>query len=375
MHERLCILTSVHSAFDARIFHKQAKSLARVGYEVTLIAQHRGDEEVDGVKILALPKSRNRFFRMIGVHRIFRIAYSQKADIYHFHDPELLPVGLLLKLLTKAKLIYDVHEDYPASILHKRWVPFLLRRPLSWAFDMIEKFIASRLDCVITVVDDLSRQFRCKRVVTIWNYPILQKDHPPSDRYPDRPRLVYLGGLTQKRGITEIVRAMEYLGSKKNVKLTLCGKFDPPEYEEQIRGMKGFERVECLGWVEPEEVPSILGSATIGMACLHPSPNYTYMPTTKVFEYMAAALPVVASNAPKWRDFIEATNSGLTVNPLDAGEIAKAVDYLVEHPTEAKVMGENGRTAVMQKYNWNNESQKLLALYEELLREMRRRIE
>jgi len=168
---------------------------------------------------------------------------------------------------------------------------------------------------------------------------------------------------------------MEYLVSRKDVKLTLCGKFDPPGYEEQIRGMKGFERVEYLGWVNPEEIPSILARATIGMACLHPSPNYVYMPTTKVFEYMAAALPVVASNAPKWKEFIEATNSGLTVDPLDAREIAKAVDYLLEHPAEAKIMGENGQKAVMQKYNWDNESKKLLALYRGLLPELRRPIE
>jgi len=369
MPGRVCIMTSVHPAFDPRIFHKQARSLADAGYDVTLVAQHSRDEVVQGVRILALPRPRNRLWRMLGTCRVLRLAYKQHADIYHFHDPELLPVGLLLKLLTKAKVIYDVHEDYPASILYKHWVPSILRKPLSRIFNLVEKRLASRLDCVIAVVDDLSRQFRGKRVVTIWNYPIVQAMRPKADYPFEKPRLIYVGGLTRERGISEVVQAMHYVNSRMDIKLMLCGKFDLPAYEEKVRKLRGFEKVEYHGWVRPEEVPSKLAQATIGMACLHPAPNYVYMPTTKVFEYMAAGLPVVASNFPSWKEFMEATNSGLTVDPLNPREIAKAVEYLVEHPDEARMMGENGRRAVLEKYSWQTESKKLLALYEDLLKQ------
>ncbi len=104
--EKVCILTSVHSLFDIRIFHKQAKTLAKAGYDVTLIVQHTRDEVIEGIKVIALPKPKNRFHRMIGlVFRVFRLALTQKADVYHFHDPELLPVGVLLRLFVMSMRI------------------------------------------------------------------------------------------------------------------------------------------------------------------------------------------------------------------------------------------------------------------------------
>ena len=96
MNKKVCILTSVHTPFDTRIFHKQAKSLLKAGYDVTLIAQHDKDELVGGIRMVALPKPKNRLWRMLGTWRVFKLALKQKAEIYHFHDPELLPWGWLL---------------------------------------------------------------------------------------------------------------------------------------------------------------------------------------------------------------------------------------------------------------------------------------
>ena len=148
MNNKVCILTSVHTPFDTRIFHKQAKSLLKAGYDVTLIAQHDKDEVVDEVKILALSKPRNRLWRMLGTWRIFKLAYRQKADVYHFHDPELLPMGLFLKLLKKGKVIYDVHEDYPKAILTKSWLPSMVRRPVSSVFTFLEKSVQAGYSCL-----------------------------------------------------------------------------------------------------------------------------------------------------------------------------------------------------------------------------------
>ena len=110
---RLCILTSAHLAFDIRIFHKEAKTVACSGYEVTLIAQHEQGKKVDGVKIIGLAKARNRFHRIFGLTwRAFHLALKQKAAIYHFHDPELLPWGRLLQKIARKPVIYDIHEYY-----------------------------------------------------------------------------------------------------------------------------------------------------------------------------------------------------------------------------------------------------------------------
>ncbi len=120
MKNKVCILTSVHPPFDVRIFHKEAKSLVKAGYDVTLIAQHDKEEIVDGVKIINLQKPRNRIERMTKtVSELYQKALRVDADIYHFHDPELIPVGKALKKRGKA-IIYDVHEDYYESIKLKK---------------------------------------------------------------------------------------------------------------------------------------------------------------------------------------------------------------------------------------------------------------
>lgn len=366
---KVCILTTVHPAFDTRIFHKQAKSLVGAGYDVTLIAQHDKDEVVDGIKILALPKPRNRFLRMMGMWRVFKLAYAKNADAYHFHDPELLPIGLLLKFFTKGKVIYDVHEDYPNSILYKYWIPFHLRKAVSYIFNIIEKAIAYSLDLIIVVNNDMADKFRKGACITIWNYSILEIAESECEYNSCSPTLIYVGGLSEERGISEIVQAMDFLDTSRSVKLILCGEFGTQSYRRKVTGLWGYKKVEYLGYVEPENVPLQMARATIGIACLHPVRNYMYMPTTKVFQYVAAGLPVVVSNFPKWKEFIEGINCGIVVNPLDPQEIARAVGYLIEHPDEARRMGENGRKAVLEKYNWENESKNLLAIYEDLLRE------
>jgi len=117
IRRNICILTAVHPVWDSRIFHREAKTLVRAGYEVSFIVPHDKEEIIEGVRIIPLPKPNNRFSRMTrGAWRLFRLALKEKSDIYHFHDPEIIPVGILLKLLTRSQVIYDVHENIPAQI-------------------------------------------------------------------------------------------------------------------------------------------------------------------------------------------------------------------------------------------------------------------
>jgi len=362
---RICILTSVHTAFDPRIFHKQAKTLAKAGYHVTLIAQHDKDEVVEGINIIAMPIPRNRSWRMLSTWRMFGLAHQQKADVYHFHDPELLPAGLLLKLLTKKPVIYDVHEDYPGAILTKQWLPPPVRKPLSRLFNLLGQSAASQLDYIVVATDHIATKFKSTdKVATIKNYPILEKNAPGTRGEPGRPTLIYIGVLSEIRGISDIVQAMSYLAHSRNASLILCGKFYPAGYEETVRGLKGSDSVEYRGIVKPEVAGQQLGQATIGIVCFHPEPNHVNAMPNKLFEYMAAELPVIASNFPLWKGIVEGNSCGLTVNPLDPAEIAGAIEYLLDHPDEARQMGENGRRAVQEKYNWDSEGKKLLELYE-----------
>jgi len=363
---RVCVLSSGHRATDTRVFHRQAKSLAGAGYDVTLVAQHDGDETVGGVRIVALPKAANRFRRLLGTVRILKLALRERADVYHFHDPELLPAGLGLKLLTGARVIYDVHEDYPELVLAERWLPGPFRAAAAHVFGFVEKRLARRLDFLIAATDHIACRFGSGRIATVRNYPVLEQMRAGKARNSVEQRLVYAGRLAEERGIGEMVGALHYVGAHGDVRLTLCGRFSSPSYERRVRRLEGFRHVDYLGWLPPETVWLSLIESSVGLVCLHPLPRYVVSLPIKLFEYMAAGIPVVASDFPGWREIVEGNHCGLTVNPLDPRSIAEKVDYLLEHPAEARRMGENGRRAVERQYNWESESAGLLAVYEEL---------
>jgi len=367
----VCILTSVHLAFDIRIFHKEAKTLVQAGYEVTLIAQHDKDEVVEGVKIIALPKPRNRFSRIFGLTwRAFRLALRERADVYHFHDPELLPIGVMLKLLTRAKVIYDVHEDVPQDILTKAWLPSLIRKPIAKVMNFIEKQVTCHLDAIVTATEAIAYAFKKPKPIVIHNYPDLTALRKPDRRQKNEDEfvLIYVGGITPLRGAFEMVRALEYLSIDLKVRLELIGKFELPDLAQKLTAMPGSPRVRFLGWLPWEEAWQHAQGAAIGLVLFHPAPNHEKALPNKLFEYMAAGLPVVASDFPIWKDVVEGNQCGLTVDPLNPREIAIAIEYLIRHPVEARKMGENGRRAVEERYNWGQEAKKLLDLYDQLLK-------
>jgi len=374
LNEKVCILTSVHPAIDVRIFYKEARSLTKVGYEVTLIAQHYKNEIVDGMKIIALLKPKNRFFRMFFLTRkVYKLALKQKAGVYHFHDPELIPVGLLLKIFTKAKIIYDVHENVAKAILSKDWIPKIVRLYISKIFNIFEKTASKKFDYIIAATTNIKDNFKAHKicqVIDIKNYPVVdgaraQKIIKENKKYFEP---IYVGGLSRIRGIKEIVLSSKYINPKYNVRLKLIGEFSDEEFRNEIKGLDEWSSVKFLGWLPSKETIEHLLMADMAIICFWPEPNHVEAMPNKIFEYMAASLPIVASNFPLWKEIIEGNNCGICVNPLNPKEITKAIEYLIEHPEEAKRMGKNSRRAVLEKYNWEKESEKLLEIYKNILK-------
>ncbi|MBU0727812.1 glycosyltransferase family 4 protein, partial [Patescibacteria group bacterium] len=327
-NNKVCHITTVHSPFDVRIFHKECKTLANAGYDVILIAQHDKDEVVvDGVQIIALPKTKSRIHRMITLPlKAFHLALKQNANIYHFHDPELLPVGLALKLITKSKVIYDVHEDCEKDMLSKPYLPERARRFVAIAIKIAEWVISRIFDGIVPATDDISSNFsNHQRVVVVKNFPVLS-DFTEIKRNirnaGDIFNLIYVGCLTEIRGITQMIQSLEFINSQKRVKLTLFGKFYPLNYEEQIKSLKGFEKAEHLGWIRPQEIPEEITQSDVGIVCFLPEPNHINAMPTKLFEYMACGIPVIVSNFPLWKEIVEGNNCGVCVDPLNHKEIA-----------------------------------------------------
>lgn len=355
-------ITSVHTRYDIRIFLKECRSLANAGHSVNLVvADGKGDEIKDGVHILdAGNKPVNRFKRMLlGVHRVFQKATSTNADIYHLHDPELLRI--VPRLLKLGRVVYDAHEDLPRQILGKFWIPKPLRWLASFFSEKVENYYAGRVSGLISATPFIADRFRKinSNVVNINNYPLLE-EFADIDRKPSNENLVcYIGGISIERGIVEMVKAMEFVDGK----LLLAGRFSNLAEREKIQHLPGWEKVIELGFCNREKVKNILASAKVGLVLFHPIPNHTNAQPNKLFEYMAAGLPVIASNFPLWREIIESSACGICVHPLNVEQIAEAICSVFNNGDETIRMGEAGKTASEIAYNWALENKKLLNFY------------
>jgi glycosyltransferase involved in cell wall biosynthesis len=369
---KVCVLTSVHMPFDGRVFHKEAKSLARAGYEVVLIARHDKAEIVDGVRFVPLPEPKSRLQRMTHVlWRLYRLAVREDADVYHFHDPELLIVGLLLKLRGK-KIIWDVHEHYPNSILDKFWIAKPLRVATSKSFDLFESAVVRFFDYVIYTTPCVGARYASAKVPSgrIENYPIIEL----SERFKSDPKdkIIYLGGMSRIRGLIEVIEAFASVAPRHpDWQLLLVGSCRPATFDGELRDLarqRGVEdRVQFIAWVPYEEKERLSAQASIGVITYLPYSNNTSCLPNKLFDYMLVGLPVIASNFPLYEEVVERNRCGLIVDPAKPEEIANAMDYLIQHPREAREMGRNGRRAVLEQYNWEAESNKLIEIYETVL--------
>lgn len=360
--KKICHVTSAHKRYDVRIFHKECKSLAKYGFDVTLLVNDNiEDELIDGVNIKSTRfNSKNRYERMVVSQKLIKKkAIEIDADIYHFHDPELLPLGI--KLLKKGKkIIYDSHEDVPRQILAKDWIPLFLRKPISFIFERYENMLTKKITAIVVTTPHIFNRFNKinKNTCQICNFPLLNE----FIKYPDRDFSsnsgCYVGGISNNRGIRQIAASAK----KSNLKLNLCGKFESVELENEI--VNSYENISYLGFLDRDGISNILHNSTIGFVTLLPTPNHLNSYPIKMFEYMAAGIPVIASNFKLWSEIIEEIRCGLCVDPNNVDEISKAIKYIMDNPEEARTMGENGRKAVLDKYNWCTQEEILLQLYE-----------
>jgi len=364
-------LTSVHTAFDVRVFHKECKSLARSGKHVVLVVPHPRDEVVDSVEVKGIRISGGRLVRMTRTAwSLYREALRQNGDVYHFHDPELIPLGLLLAARGKT-VVYDLHEDAPADILHKDYIPRPLRQPLTWSVRKLENAACRRFSGLIAATPTIAKRFHSinPNTVVVHNFPMLDEiastvDLPWNER---PPAIAYIGSISERRGIREILQALALLPSASPTQMMLAGPFSPEELRTELMRLPGWARVKYLRVLDRPSVAELLSRVRLGLLVLQPEPNFLNAMPIKLFEYMAAGIPVIASDFPLWRQIIGEAGCGLLVDPRDPQAIARAMEYLLSHDAEAEAMGRRGRQAARELYNWNSEERVLLKFYSELL--------
>ncbi len=365
--KKICHITTVHHTYDTRIFYRQCTSLVRNGFEVHLIVVNQKEvEEKNGIHIHNLKVDmKNRLQRMLKAgNAALEKALEIDADLYHFHDPELLSMGI--KLRRKGKVvIYDIHENVPLQMYSKSYLPKVLKPMVSQGVKWVENYAAPKMSGLVSAWPKIEERFSKihDQVIGIYNFPEVDFLARPEQAVEKTRDICFVGLINEVRGLRQMLDMLSHVDAQ----LTIVGYFHSADLEAEMRRHPNWSKVEFMGFQNREKVAEILQSSRVGMATFLPDPNYLFAYPNKIFEYMAAELPVVSSNFPFWLEIVEGSQCGIGVDPQDVAAIAKAVQQILDAPEEAKAMGKRGREAVERQYNWLAQEKKLVQFYQDLL--------
>jgi glycosyltransferase involved in cell wall biosynthesis len=366
VHEKfnVVMLTTVHIARDVRIFHHEAKAFAEAGFSVAVIGRHPRSEETDGIWIEALPEPTDRFHRLIQGWTVLKRALELSAGVFIFHDPELFWVALALRA-SGRKVVYDSHENLPMQVFQKLWLPRVLRWILVPTCWILEGLCSRALSGVIAVNETVAKRFPKQRTIVVRNFPTRTVLDSIGQEVPLRLRgrvVIYAGGLSRIRGILELVEAFRGL-ELQGAELWLVGRFYDNAFEKEV--LRSLPRnVRWLGWKDYSDVLCLYDKAKVGALLLHPAPNHRDAMPIKIFEYLGAGLPVIASSLPQFDDVLH--GCGIQVNPLDIEKVRDAIRKLLTDESMLEQMSRIGRERVLTSFCWENEARKLLEFCSEI---------
>lgn len=368
--KKVCHVSTVHSADDTRVFWRECVGLAELGYDVTLLARAEIDGHRAGVSVLALETYSSRWRRpTVGLWRATQRAWGVGADLYHFHDPELLPLLIALRLRGKV-VVYDAHELLSAQVQSKPYLPRWARLPARVLASAIEWIAGRTANAVVTVSEACAVPFPPAKTTVVANYPGRNEiaSSPDVGSPPAIPlSVVYVGGISRIRGILQLVETMEIVNRDGELRLALYGPFEDGALQEEAARMPGWAYVDYYGTVPHEKVGEALLGSVAGVITFLPTQNNVIGTPNKFFEYLAAGLPVVASDFPAWRSMLEGINCCLFVDPNSPESMARALVELRDNPTRARAMGAAGRKAVEENFTWERQIDQLDATYRRLL--------
>lgn len=367
---KVCHISSVHPSKDPRIRLKQVESLSQNGFDVTFVTGDLNAAENGAARIVKVsPGNANRLMRMLVTSpRCIWEAAKLRADIYHIHDPELLPWAWFLLFLRKP-VVYDVHEDYLTSVSQKRYIPRSLRALAGRIVAFSEVLLSAPF---YKVIAEKYYARRFPTAVSILNYP--QVDRLLSIRAFDATsiQLLYTGSVSEDRGAINMSKLADHHAE---IRVSVVGRCSDDlaarMYAVADDGSARLKIDRNDGYVPFESIVATYsqGCWLAGLALFPDSPHYREKELTKFFEYMAVGLPIIASDFPVWKELIQDQGVGLCVAHGDMDAISAAIDWLRTNPRAAERMSMRGKELVKQKYRWDTQARKLINFYSELSRD------
>jgi glycosyltransferase involved in cell wall biosynthesis len=369
-------LTSVHTRFDTRILWKECCSLAESGHDVSLlVADGNGNETRDGVQIYDVGRFRSRLSRiLLGTYRLGKKAGELAPRVYHLHDPELLPLGWLWRLCGR-NVVYDMHENFPEQLKNKQWIPSFIRYFLSFTITVLERGFLHNLYVIFAEKSYGKSYLWIRNKEVIQNFPIVRKlDGLAAGSQKKRTFTVgYLGDVTFDRGIPIVAEAVSRMRQQGVAMEFLCigalhkDVLDSPPFQKGVS--QGW--LHATGRLQLGTAWPLIAGCHVGAALLRPIGNYVESYPTKMFEYMAMGLPVLASDFLLYRQIVDDHACGLCVDPENVDEISSALFFFYHHSAQSREMGERGYLAVLETFNWETEKEKLIQFYERLKKHVR----
>ncbi|MBC2175051.1 glycosyltransferase family 4 protein [Listeria booriae] len=371
--QQVFIFSSVHPWNDTRIFHKQARSLAEAGYDVhvyAIVSETTYDHTIPNITVQTFHKA-----DLLGRRKIWNqfrdIIKKHQPDYVHLHDPELMLLIRRIKRISNASVLFDMHENFPAALASKKIAGRPFPKSIIPFVRHLEQHMLQRADAVLFAEESYKQYYQniSAKKMDILNYPHQNKACNNLSK-PSRPLIIYAGAIHEVRGFDEMLAtATELRDRGHQFELLIIGKI-PDRLEDKatcyVKQNKLENHVQLLGRMDLQQVNNYYARATVGLALLHPEPNYLGSIATKIFEYMSFGLPFVASNFPLWQEFVTTSGSGLTANPKSVTDIANQIEILLTNNEKHRELSQNGKIAHNQKYNWTHEAQKLLSLYDDL---------
>lgn len=378
---RIVIITSAHSLDDHRIFHKQARTLVQAGHEVTLIglSPEKKDCINSGVHILGLHSRGDRVHRWMALPKLFRQALATPADCYHFHDLEFLPFAWILRIVSGRPVIFDVHEHYDEVILTREYLPEWLRKLLSRLYKLAApRILRQMFDALVVISRTMQQDFGSKEhVYVVSNYPDKHLfTHCRDTRVSPSKKVFYLGrNLRVNDGVLDVLEAaQQVLRARSDVEFVLVGELS--EEPAVLASLDGLDKdpfcqghIKRMGLVAQEEIVTLLRDGGIGLI---PYPvesrKYQVSSPVRMFEYMASCIPVIVTDLGILPKYVKKYKFGIVVPPNSPSHLADAILELLSDPDLAMKLGERGRKAFEQRFNWQYASRELLRAYREILR-------
>lgn len=377
---RICILQVLHSPYDKRVFYKEAVSLVQAGHEVASIVPSNDAallEFAEGVHFIRIPEANSLAARLRSTFRLIGAGRKCAADCYLCVEPESWVAGLVIKLLTGRKVIFDVHEYIPTEFA--KFFPAFMRGFVTWSTIRAMRLMARFTDHVVLTKNCLDKEFRGlavpRTVVLNTNHlqqPTTDIPAPLLETYGGKPTIIHQGVFGDVRGSFQLLDAMAILKEQiPDIRCIILGEYVYGNIEDFEKGIveRGLEEhIHLLGVVPFQEVPAYVAVSKVGLILFQPiGLAHTYGMPHKMFDYMRESVPMVAPDfAVEIKFIVEEGPSGLLVDVTDPKAIAEAIHRLLTDAELARQLGANGRRCVEEKYNWQAEEAKLLAAFASL---------